>query len=322
MTRYLARRISLSLLMLWVVATVLFLFVHLLPGDPAMIILGGEESNPSPEQIETVRRKLGLDRPLHEQYLSYFGGLLHGDLGESFLTGRPVALDLRLRFGRTLQLVGPALILASLLGVLVGLLAANSRGRWPDGLLSSIGLAGYSMPSFVVGSLLVLVISIWLGWLPSSGYVEFGRSPGRFLAYLILPVTALAIRRMAATMRMTRMSMIEQYMMDYVRTARAKGLREWLIIYRHVLRNALIPVVTVIGLQLGNMFAGAMIVENLFNWPGLNRMLLKAMNNRDYPMILGGVLLTSTIFVLINLFTDLTYAIIDPRIRHGGSQLK
>lgn len=322
MTRYLARRISLSLLMLWVVATVLFLFVHLLPGDPAMIILGGEESNPSPEQIETVRRKLGLDRPLHEQYLSYFGGLLRGDLGESFLTGRPVALDLRLRFGRTLQLVGPALILASLLGVLVGLLAANSRGRWPDGLLSSIGLAGYSMPSFVVGSLLVLVISIWLGWLPSSGYVEFGRSPGRFLAYLILPVTALAIRRMAATMRMTRMSMIEQYMMDYVRTARAKGLREWLVIYRHVLRNALIPVVTVIGLQLGNMFAGAMIVENLFNWPGLNRMLLKAMNNRDYPMILGGVLLTSTIFVLINLFTDLTYAIIDPRIRHGGSQLK
>lgn len=322
MTRYLARRISLSLLMLWVVATVLFLFVHLLPGDPAMIILGGEESNPSPEQIETVRRKLGLDRPLHEQYLSYFGGLLHGDLGESFLTGRPVALDLRLRFGRTLQLVGPALILASLLGVLVGMLAANSRGRWPDGLLSSIGLAGYSMPSFVVGSLLVLVISIWLGWLPSSGYVEFGRSPGRFLAYLILPVTALAIRRMAATMRMTRMSMIEQYMMDYVRTARAKGLREWLVIYRHVLRNALIPVVTVIGLQLGNMFAGAMIVENLFNWPGLNRMLLKAMNNRDYPMILGGVLLTSTIFVLINLFTDLTYAIIDPRIRHGGSQLK
>jgi peptide/nickel transport system permease protein len=315
--RYLTQRVSLSLFTIWVVATVLFFFVHLLPGDPAQAILGGgQDFQPSPEQVAVIRQKLGLDRPLHEQYLTYLGGIVQGDLGVSFLTGRPVALDLRLRFGRTLMLVIPSITLSAVIGISVGLLAARFRGSWIDGLLSSVGLVGHSLPSFVIGSLLVLLLSIWLGLLPSSGFVEFERDPRRFLSYISLPVTTLVLGRMASTMRMTRMSMVEQLMLDYVRTARAKGLSERHVLFRHVLRNAVLPVVTVIGLQTGRMFAGAMVVEALFNWPGLNSLLIKAVENRDYPLILGSVLLTSIILVLANLATDLSYGFLDPRIRY------
>lgn len=307
-----------TVLMVLAVATLLFAFIHLIPGDPAEVILGSSETNhPSPEQIAMVRQKLGLDRPLTEQYLSYMGGLARGDMGVSFLTGRSVALDLRIRFMRTLVLVVPAILISSVAGVLLGVLAALKRGRWADSFLSTLGLVGHSLPSFVIANLLVLVFSIQWKLLPSSGFVEFSQDPKRFISYMILPVLAMAVGRIGSTMRMTRMSMVEQLLSDYVRTARAKGLTERVVVYRHVLRNALLPVVTVIGLQLGAMFAGAMIVEQIFNWPGLNRLLLNAITNRDYPLIQGAVMLTSTIFMLTNLATDLTYAWLNPRIRYS-----
>jgi peptide/nickel transport system permease protein len=317
MQQYVIQRIGLSVLLVWFVATVLFFFIHLLPGDPAEVILGSSEtSQPSAEQIAAVRQRLGLDRPLHEQYLNYLAGIVQGDLGDSFLTGRPVILDIRLRFGRTLMLVVPAMVLSSLLGIGIGVLAAHFRGKSADILLSSFGLLGHSLPAFVTGSLFVLFLSIRLGLFPSSGFIEFSRNPTRFLAYLALPVLTLTAGRMAATMRMTRMAMVEQFTKDYVRTARAKGLPERLVVYRHVLRNAILPVVTVIGLQTGRMFSSVIIVEVLFNWPGLNNMLIKAMANRDYPLVLGAVLFTSTVFVFINLITDLSYALLDPRIQY------
>lgn len=317
MRRYVVRRIGMTLIMVWAVATILFFFIHMIPGDPAEVILGSSETfHPSPEQIATVRKKLGLDRPLHEQYLSFMGGLLKGKMGDSFLTGRPVALDLRIRFVRTLQLVIPAIVISSATGIALGVLAARFRGRWADSLLSAIGLLGHSLPTFVIANLLVLIFSIQLGLLPSSGFIEFQRNPTRALGYMVLPVLALAVGRMGSTMRMTRMAMVEQLLSDYVRTARAKGLTERVVIYRHVLKNALLPVVTVIGLQLGSMFAGAVVIESIFNWPGLNRMLLSAVTNRDYPLVQGAVLVTSTIYMLTNLVTDLTYAWLNPRIRY------
>ena len=285
---YIAQRLVLSVVMLWVVATGLFLFVHLLPGDPAQVILGGSEVfQPSPEQLALVRERLGLDKPLLEQYLNYIGGLLRGDLGVSFLTSRPVATELGLRFVRTLMLVIPSLLLSSLIGIVIGVAAARARGRWVDGVLSSIGLLGHSLPVFVVGSVLVLFFSIQNKLLPSSGYVDFDTDPNHFFSYLVLPVTALTIGRVATTMRMTRTAMVEHLLRDYVRTARAKGLSERIVTYRHVFRNAMLPVVTVIGLQAGNLFTGALVVEAIFNWPGLNSLLIRALGDRDYPLILG-----------------------------------
>ena len=315
MRAYFATRILVSVVLLWVVATVLFFFIHLLPGDPALMILGGEEANPTPEQIVAVRARLGLDRPVWEQYVDYLSGLLRGDLGESFLTHRGVVLDLRLRLVRTLQLVVPSILFSSVAGVLFGVLAAQFRGRWVDALVSTIGLLGHSVPVFVVSSILILIVSIRLELLPSSGYVEFSQDPAAFFRCLALPVITLATRMMATTMRMTRMTMVEEMMMDYVRTARAKGLGERLVIGRHVLRNALLPVVSVIGLQAGALFAGAIIIEQVYNWPGLNLLLLRAIVHRDYPLILGSVLLSSAIFVFINLLTDLSYGFLDPRTR-------
>lgn len=317
MKRYLVRRTGMTVVLIWLVASVLFLFIHLIPGDPAEVILGGSDRyTPTKEQIETVRQQLGLDRPLHEQYLEYTGRLLRGDMGTSFLTGRPVATDLWLRFGRTLQLVVPSIILASVMGILLGILASQLRGTWLDGFLSAVGLLGHSLPAFVVGNLLVLVVSIHFDLLPSSGFYEMSLNPWRSISYTILPVLTLALGRMGSTMRMTRTAMVEQSNQDYVRTARAKGLAERVVVYRHILRNAMLPVVTVIGLQLGAMFAGAIVVESVFNWPGLNGMLLKAVTNRDYPLIQGSVFITSIIFILINLATDLCYGFLNPRVRY------
>lgn len=318
MGRFVLRRILSTVVMLWVVATILFFFIHLLPGDPAMMILGGSETfQPTQAQLDRVRTQLGLDRPILEQYGRYMLGLLRGDMGLSFLTGRPVAEDLSLRFFRTLQLVLPAIILSSVTGVLMGVWAARTKSRVVDLLLSTVGLLGHSLPTFVVGYLLVLVFAIQWGWLPSSGYIEFDRDPARSIALMVLPVLTLAVGRMGTTMRMTRMAMADQASMDYSRTARAKGVAERTIAYRHQLKNAALPVVTVIGLQLGGMFAGAVIVEALFNWPGLNRMLLSAVTNRDYPLIQGAVLLTSAIYMIVTLLTDITYSALNPRIRYA-----
>jgi len=317
MSSYLLRRLGLTLAQLLVVSTLLFFFIHLLPGDPAGVILGSSDLHqPSREQLDAVRRQLGLERSILVQYVGYLGGLMRGDLGTSFLTGRPVALDLGLRFGRTAQLVIPSIILSSLIGIVLGVLAARSRGRWQDAALTTAGIVGHSLPVFVTGNLMVLLFAIYLGWLPSSGFTEFTGDARAAIAYMIMPVTALAIGRAAATMRMTRTTVVEQLTLDYVRTARSKGLAERVVLYRHVVRNALIPVIAVVGLQMGLMFSGAIVVEAIFNWPGMGSLLLKSIGGRDYPVIQGAILLTSTIFVLVNLCTDLVYAYLNPQIRY------
>lgn len=318
MNKYLVRRLLVTVALLWVVATAVFLFVYILPGDPAEIILGGsEQSQPTPEQVATVRHKLGLDRPLPVQYVSFLGDLARLDLGESFLSDRPVALDLRLRFGRTLQLMVPALLLSTVFGIGIGVTAARARGRFLDPLLSAAGLVGFSVPVFVLGNLFVLVLAVDLGWLPSSGFAELTTDPGHALRYMVMPVLALALGPMAVTMRMTRTTTVEELALDYVRTARAKGLRERLVMYRHVLKNAMLPVLAVVGLQVGAAFSGAVIVEYVFNWPGVGRLLLQAIGSRDYPLIRGTVLMASALFVLVNLITDLAYAYLNPRLRRA-----
>ena len=316
MLRYLLRRTGLSLLLLFVVATILFFSIHLLPGDPVLLILGGDAAQPTPEQIATVRAKLGLDKPLWLQYVTWLQRVIRGDLGRSLVDDRPVARDLANRLPRTLQLVVPATLIATALGVPLGMFAARRRGRLADPLASSTALLGFSMPVFVVGMLLVALFSITLGWLPPTGYVPFGEDPLGFLRHLILPAVALAAAPMAITMRMTRSSFLEQSSLDYVRTARAKGLPEPAVAWRHVLKNALLPVVTVVGLQIGGMFAGAVLVEYIFSWPGLNTLLLNSISTRDYPIIQGVVLLAAVLFVFVNLITDLCYAFVNPRIRY------
>ena len=316
MLRYLLRRTGLSLALLFVVATILFFSIHLLPGDPVLLILGGDAAQPTPEQIATVRAKLGLDKPLWLQYVTWLERVIRGDLGRSLVDDRPVARDLANRLPRTLQLVVPATLIATALGVPLGMFAARRRGRLADPLASSTALLGFSMPVFVVGMLLVALFSITLGWLPPTGYVPFGEDPLGFLRHLILPAVALAAAPMAITMRMTRSSFLEQSSLDYVRTARAKGLPEPAVAWRHVLKNALLPVVTVVGLQIGGMFAGAVLVEYIFSWPGLNTLLLNSISTRDYPIIQGVVLLAAVLFVFVNLITDLCYAFVNPRIRY------
>ena len=316
MLRYILRRTGLSLALLFVVATILFFSIHLLPGDPVLLILGGDAAQPTPEQIATVRAKLGLDKPLWLQYVTWLERVIRGDLGRSLVDDRPVARDLANRLPRTLQLVVPATLIATALGVPLGMFAARRRGRLADPLASSTALLGFSMPVFVVGMLLVALFSITLGWLPPTGYVPFGEDPLGFLRHLILPAVALAAAPMAITMRMTRSSFLEQSSLDYVRTARAKGLPEPAVAWRHVLKNALLPVVTVVGLQIGGMFAGAVLVEYIFSWPGLNTLLLNSISTRDYPIIQGVVLLAAVLFVFVNLITDLCYAFVNPRIRY------
>ena len=316
MWKYVLKRVGVSLLLLFMVATILFFSIHLLPGDPILLILGGDAAQPTPEQIEMVRVRLGLDKPLWLQYATWLKRVSQGDLGQSLVDERLVARDLANRLPRTLQLVIPATLLATVLGVPLGMFAARRRGRLADPAASAIALLGFSMPVFVVGMLLVVVFSMELGWLPPTGYVQFGEDPKGFLRHLILPVLALSAAPMAITMRMTRSSFLEQSAQDYVRTARAKGLPEPTVAWRHVLRNALLPVVTVIGLQAGSMFAGAVLVEYIFSWPGLNTLLLNSISTRDYPIIQGVVLLAAAMFVFVNLLTDLCYAVINPRIRY------
>ena len=258
-----------------------------------------------------------MDRPLHEQYATYLSGLVRGDLGQSLTSGRDVSLDLRLRLGRTLQLMVPALLLSSLLGIAIGVLAARARGRLLDPILSVIGLVGFSVPVFVVGNVMVLILALELEWLPSSGYIDFTQDPMRSLRYMAMPTIALALAPLAVTMRMTRTTVVEELGLDYVRTARAKGLREGIVLNRHVLKNAMLPILAVIGLQVGAAFSGSVIVEYVFNWPGIGRLLLQAIDSRDYPVIQGTVLLLSTLFVLVNLVTDVSYAYVNPRLRRS-----
>jgi peptide/nickel transport system permease protein len=316
MKRYLARRIGATAGITWLVASFVFLMIHMLPGDPAIMMLSSKDEAPTLEAIATMRQKLGLDQPIHVQYARWFSKALRGDLGNSLMTDRPVTQDLAMRIPRTISLLVPSLPLSVLLGIPLGVTAALHRGTVWDPLVSALALVGVSTPTFVSGLLLVLFFAINLGWLPSSGYVPLGDGPLAFARYAILPVISLTLGPMAVIMRMTRSSVLEQIQMDYVRTAWAKGLSERVVIYKHVLRNALIPVVTVVGLSLGSLFSGSVVVEAIYNWPGLSSLLLRAVAYRDYPVVQGTILSVALGFIVANLLTDLSYGFLDPRIRY------
>jgi peptide/nickel transport system permease protein len=313
---YVIRRLITTLVLLYLIITAVFLLLHLLPGDPAMTVLGGIDANPTEEDIARVRNELGLDRPLYEQYLTYLGDTVRLDLGNSFVNGRPVANDLFTRLPRTMMIIVPAIIIAVLLGIPLGILAARYRRSLIDPAVSSLALIGFSVPVFVSGLLLVYLFAIQLDWLPANGFVAPRDDFTEFLKRAAMPIVTLSLGPMAITMRMTRSSMLEQMGNDYVRTARAKGLGELSILRRHVLRNALLPVVTVVALQFGAMFAGSVLVESIFNWPGVNTYLLTSIGVRDYPVVQGVVLVIAAIFVLINFLTDISFALFDPRIQH------
>jgi peptide/nickel transport system permease protein len=314
MGAYILRRLIQSALLIFIIASLVSVFIQLLPGDPAYIILG--ETNATPERVAAVRRELGLDRPLLVQYADWLSRVVRGDLGQSLTSKRPIGPDLAKRLPRTFELIGASMALAVLLGVPAGILAARYRNRAPDILVSLFSVVWISTPVFVSGTILLLVFGVKLRLLPATGYISFADDPIEHLKRLVLPAISLALLDMAVILRMTRSSLLEVLGEDYVRTARAKGLAERAVLFRHALRNALIPVVTIIGLQTGTLLGGTVLIEFIYNWPGVSSYLIAAINQRDYPVVQAVVLIIATLFVLLNLLTDLVYAVIDPRIKY------
>lgn len=305
MSRYLLKRILLSIPVLLGVSIVVFTMIRLIPGDPAQLMAGQAATA---EVVRQIRESLGLDRSLPIQYAIFIGNLLKGDLGRSLFNSAPVVEELAQRFPRTVRLALASMFVASLIGIPAGILSATRHLSWLDSLVMIIALAGVSMPVFWLGLNLILIFAVRLHWLPAIGHETW--------LHLILPSVTLGAASAAIIARMTRSSMLEVLRQDYVRTARAKGLAEPSVVRRHALRNALIPVITVVGLQLGTLLSGAVLTESVFAWPGVGRLLVDAVLARDYPVIQGAVLLISTTFVALNVLVDMVYAVLDPRIRY------
>jgi peptide/nickel transport system permease protein len=315
MHAYLMRRVAAALVLAAAVVTIVFLLVRLVPGDVVLVMLG--DTDAPPEKVAAMRHALGLDRPLGVQYLTWLGGVARGDFGRSILSGRPIVADLAARAPRSLELAAAALLLGVALGIPLGSVAARGRGGPLDLLVGGIAILGLTFPSFVVGSVFVLLFGLVLHWLPATGYIDFTSDPLGHVRHLTLPAVTLALSIIPVLLRMTRSSVLDTLSMDFVRTARAKGLGEAVILVRHVLQNSLIPVVTVIGLQAGTLLGRIVLVEYIFNWPGLSTLLLSGVLQRDYPVVQAVVLVVAVAFVFINLLVDLTYGMIDPRIRVG-----
>lgn len=304
MTRFVLRRLFAALMTLVISSFLVCMLIHLIPGDPVIMMMA-QNSSPSPEQIAAMRQMLGLDLPIWLQYFHYMGRLLHGDLGRSIFGSEPVATLLLDRLPNTFALAFAGLAIAIGFGMPLGFLAAYRKGSWADSVLMLFAVAGVSIPNFWLGLMLVLTFSMTLGWLPVAG--EDWKS-------MILPAATLGVTYMAIIARMTRSSMIEVFNEDFIRTARAKGLPETLVMYRHALKPAMISVVTIIGVVFGYLMGGAVVVENVFSWNGLGRLAIQAINYRDYPLIQGFILLFATIVVLMSVLLDLAYAWLDPRI--------
>jgi peptide/nickel transport system permease protein len=313
MTAYVLRRLLGVIPVLALVGLGSFLLIHLVPGDPAMIMLGNEAN---PAQLETLRTQLGLDRSLPEQFILWLGQALRGNLGESFFLGRPVSRALVERLPATMQLAVLSLVFSLLIGIPTGIVAAVRQNTWWDQIVMATAIGGISIPSFWLGLALILVFSVQLGWLPSGGYTPLWQDVGQGLRTLILPAVSLGSMQAALIARMTRSSMLEVLRQDYVRTAKAKGVRDWLVIVKHALKNAMIPVITTIGTAFGVLLGGAVIVEIVFTYPGLGRLVVLAVQRRDYPLVQGALLLTSVIYVVVNLAVDLLYCVFDPRIKY------
>ncbi|HET7208206.1 MAG TPA: nickel ABC transporter permease [Terriglobales bacterium] len=304
MLRYLLNRVLYTLPVIWLVVSLVFVLIHLVPGDPIQQMLG--EGAPAAD-IQATRHAYGLDVPLARQYLNYWKGVVHGDLGKSIRFNQGVSTLIAQRYPYTLQLTIAALLVAILLSVPAGVRSARRRNRWDDRTLSVISLFGLSFPNFALGPILILFFAIELGWLPVSGTGTF--------AHLVLPAITMGSALAAILTRMVRTSMLEELGQDYIRTARAKGLPERTVVYRHALRNAMIPVVTVLGLQFGALLAGAIVTETIFSWPGIGRLTISSISNRDYYLVQGCILAIGLTYVAINFLTDLLYSAINPRIR-------
>jgi len=305
MLQYLLKRLLGLLPTLLIVAVLVFMFVHLLPGDPARLAAGPDAT---PATVELVRQDLGLDRPLPEQFLRFAGGVLRGDLGRSLRTKRPVSTEIAERFMPTFWLTVAAMSWSVLFGMIIGTLSAVWRNRWPDRVGMTLAVSGISFPAFALGMLLMQIFAVQLRWLPTIGADSW--------RHYILPSLTLGAAVAAIMARFTRSSFVDILQDDYIRTARAKGLSETVVVLKHGLRNALVPVVTMMGLQFGFLLGGSIVVEVVFNWPGMGRLLIDAVDMRDYPVIQGLVLLFSLEFILINLIVDVLYAVINPTIRY------
>jgi peptide/nickel transport system permease protein len=312
---WLLRRVGVSLVLIWLVASFVFLAIRLVPGDPSEILLSQGGVAPDPSLVAELHAQLGLDQPLGVQYLHNFAGLLHGDLGESLTDGTPVAAEIAKRLPRTLELIAVASLLAIFVGLPFGLAAALRPGGMVDRVAGWVAALGLSVPVFVVGTLLVLVFSQKLGWVPAGGYVPFADDPWRHVSLMLMPAATIAFGLFPVLFRMTRASVLDIAGRDFIRTTRAMGVARRRILLQHVLRNALMPVVTVLGLQLGTLLGGTVLVEYVFNFPGLSGLMVDAVNARDYPFVEGVVLVIAIVFVLINLGVELLYGILDPRVR-------
>jgi ABC-type dipeptide/oligopeptide/nickel transport system permease component len=304
-SRFLLQRLFLLLPTLTGVLLVTFLLLYVAPGDPVQAMVG---ERADPETLARLRAELHLDDPLYQQFAHYAGGVLRGNLGTSYITRRPILRDLLERFPATLRLAGAAMLFAAVVGISIGILGAWRPGTWADRCGALAAYLGVSFPVYWVGLILILIFAVYLRWLPPSG--------SRGLVYLILPALTLGMRSVAFLSRMTRAAMQEVLQADFVRTARAKGLAETRVVLSHAFRNALLPVVTVLGLDFGSYLTGSILTETIFSWPGVGRYVLTAIDKRDLPAVQGSILFLSLVFVIVNLLTDLLYARVDPRVAY------
>ncbi len=313
MFNYFIRRLLTAIPVMLVVALSVFLLLRLAPGDPATII-AGDMANP--EQVANIRRAMGLDQPILTQFLLWIGNLLHGDFGTSLISQTSVTSMITQRLEPTASLAVAAILITVLIAVPLGVIAAWRQGSWIDNLVMSSSVVGFSVPVFVIAYLLIQLFAIELRWLPVQGFRSLDQGLGEFIARLILPALTLASVYIALIARMTRASVLEVLREDYIRTARAKGLSQRVVLFRHALRNAAVPILTVVGAGFALMVSGVVVTESVFNIPGLGRLIVDAVLARDYPVIQALILLTAGLYVVINLLIDLSYAITDPRIRY------
>jgi peptide/nickel transport system permease protein len=310
-----AKRVGVSLLLIWMVATMVFAAIHVVPGDPAEIMLSEGGYAPDPAAVQQLREQLGLNKPILRQYWSWLDNLGHGNLGTSVLDGSPVGELIGLRLPRTLELIAAATVFAILIGLPLGTAAAIYQGSVLDRVLGSFAALFAGMPVFVTAALLIVLVSEQLRLVATGGYVPFAANPIEHIKLLCMPAFAIGLGLSAVLLRMTRAAVLDTMQRDYVRTARAKGAGPARILLHHILRNALMPVVTVLALHMGAMLGGTVLTEFVFNWPGISSMMVDAVNNRDYPVVVATLFVIAVLFVALNFVVDIIYGFLDPRVR-------
>jgi peptide/nickel transport system permease protein len=313
MIRFLANRLIAALPVLLIVSLLTFVLIYFVPGDVSSELAG---PGASAADIARIRAVYGLDRPFHERLMGWYAGLIQGDLGQSVLLRRSVTEAIAERLPVTLSLTALALALSVVIGVATGILAAMRVNTWVDQATMTVALAGLSLPDFWLGLVMIYLFAVQLGWLPTGGYVPLTEDPVAWLRSMAMPALALALTQIGLLARMTRASMLDVLRQDFMRTARAKGLPNRIVIFKHALANVMIPVITVIGLSVGILLGGAIVIEQVFSIPGVGRLIIGGILRRDFPVIQGGLLLTATVFVLVNLAVDVLYAVVDPRVRY------